>query len=573
VRQSLSFAILVALCLSPGTVSAQHGAVQRDHAAHAAMANPSQAPRSAEAEGPKAEVVGPRELTTTQSIEIAGGTLRYRTVAGEIHLDGEDGEPDASIFSTAYFKIDLVNNPEERPITFVFNGGPGSSSVWLHLGVFGPKVIDLGPDPLEIGAPPYPLRPNPDTLLKYTDLVFVDPVGTGWSRAIGEHEDADFWGVDEDSASMARFIRAFLTKHGRWRSPRYLAGESYGTIRATLLLRDLSLETLNGVAFNGVILISPAMDVRLFLGGAPGHELPWVTHLPTFAATALYHGRLPEEPTNLEAFLDEAREFASTRYLTALFRGHSLSETEREEIASELHRFTGLSEEFLLRSDLRVNPRRFLKELLRDEGKTLAAHDTRFQGSDPDDVEATHESHGQLRRVSQHDAVPGGGRRRKSRSPDLRSNRASRPDDIVLRRRVPVRPERNRCRSADPKELRRRAHDVPQPRDAGRDDGGHRRVSRAPTVGHAIKDTVTRGLQRLVDDETVGDLGTPVDLRPDRDARAVAGSLGVQVSRTLGVLLHLVEIGAFPLVEADVLLTEMSQAGYRSPVTCLAEIS
>jgi carboxypeptidase C (cathepsin A) len=326
-----------------------------------------------------------KEFVTRHALESGGKALRYRAVAGETLLKDDKGAPKASVFTISYL-LEGVDDPSRRPITFLFNGGPGSTAVWLHLGAFGPARLDLGPDPVGAGAPPYALRPNPHSLLDVSDLVFVDPIGTGYSRALGEGKASDYWGVDEDAASMADFIRAYLTRHRRWSSPKYLAGESYGTIRASLLVRELALDVLDGVALNGVILISSALDTRIFLSGAPGNDLAYATGLPTYAATAYYHDQLPDKPANLEAFLAEAREFAATEYLTALFRGDSLSEAETAAVAAKLHRFTGLSEPYLRRSRLRVPVDRFLKELLRDRGETLAIHDTRFRGKDPDEA-------------------------------------------------------------------------------------------------------------------------------------------------------------------------------------------
>jgi carboxypeptidase C (cathepsin A) len=342
-----------------------------------------QAPDSPEK--PAAAPASPKEFVSRHTLEIGGKTLRYRAVAGETFLKNDKGVPKASVFSVSYL-LDGVDAPSERPITFLFNGGPGSTATWLHIGAFGPVRLNLGDDPLDAGSPPYPLRPNVHSLLDVSDLVFVDPIGTGYSHALGEGKDSDYWGVDEDSASMAAFIRTYLTHQRRWTSPKYLAGESYGTLRASVLVRDLSLDVLNGVAFNGVILISTALDVRIFLSGAPSNDLAYATGLPTYAATAYYHNQLPEKPANLEAFLVEAREFAATEYLTALFKGDSLSEAETAAVAAKLHRFTGLSEAYLRRSHLRVSVDHFLKELLRDRGEVLAVHDTRFRGKDSDEA-------------------------------------------------------------------------------------------------------------------------------------------------------------------------------------------
>jgi carboxypeptidase C (cathepsin A) len=346
---------------------------------------------AAEAAAPAAKAAAPagaqepKEFVTHHTLELGGRSLRYSAVAGETYLRAEDGTPKASVFSVSYL-LEGVEDPAQRPITFLFNGGPGSSATWLHLGAFGPRRVDLGADPLSAGAPPYPLRPNPYSLLDVSDLVFVDPVGTGYSHALGDGKDADYWGVDEDSASLAQFIRTYLTHQKRWDSPKYLAGESYGTIRASLLVRDLALPTLDGVALNGVILLSSALEVRIFLSGLPGNDLAYATNLPTYAATAYYHDALPAKPADLDAFLREVRDFAGGEYLTALFRGDSLSPEETAALAAKLHRFTGLSEEYLRRSHLRVPAQRFLKELLRDRGQTLGIHDTRFLGRDPDEA-------------------------------------------------------------------------------------------------------------------------------------------------------------------------------------------
>lgn len=341
--------------------------------------------KAQEAGAGKEEPTAPREFVTQHAVDVGGKTLRYSAIAGEIVLHDAAGEPEASVFSISYH-LDGVDDPATRPLTFLFNGGPGSTAVWLHLGAFGPRRLDLGSDPLATGAPPYPLRPNPHTLLDVTDLVFVDPIGTGYSRALGQHKNEDYWGVDEDAESMARFIRAYLSRHGRWSSPKYVGGESYGTLRAALLVRELALDVLDGVALNGAILLSAALDVRIFLSGAPGNDLAYVTGLPTYAATAYYHDRLPERPADFEAWLSEVREFAATDYLTALFQGDALPEERAAAIAARLHRYTGLDEGYLRRSRLRVPVERFVKELLRERGETIAVHDTRFRGRDPDDV-------------------------------------------------------------------------------------------------------------------------------------------------------------------------------------------
>jgi carboxypeptidase C (cathepsin A) len=357
-------------------------------AAPALPAAPEAAPpgERAEAATPAAGAadVVPRRSVTRHRIDLGKEALAYTAIAGDVILRDKDGGPKASIFSISYLKDGA--EAAARPITFLFNGGPGSTAVWLHLGAFGPKRIDLPDDPTNPGAPPYRLADNPHTLLRVSDLVFVDPVGTGYSRSLGKSKDEEFWGVDEDSASLAEFIRAYLTANKRWNSPKYLAGESYGTIRASLLIRDLELNLLDSVFFNGVILISAALDARTFINPGPVNELPYVTDLPTFAATAHFHRALADPPRDLDAFLREAREFAAGEYLTALFQGDALPEERKRALAERLRGFTGLDTGYILRSNLRIDRDRFRKELLRSRGLTIAAHDTRFLGKDPDDV-------------------------------------------------------------------------------------------------------------------------------------------------------------------------------------------
>ncbi len=333
----------------------------------------------------EAAAVAAREFVTYHKIKIDKEVLSYTACAGETFLIDEAGTPLASIFTIAYL-MEKIDKPADRPIMFLFNGGPGSTAAWLHLGAFGPKRIDLSSDPVGCGGPPYDLVPNPHTLLRFCDLVFVDPVGTGYSRALGTKKDEDYWGVDEDASCIAHFIRAYLSKTNRWNSPKFLAGESYGAIRATLLVRDLQLEPLNSVAFNGVILISSTLDMKTLMLGKPGNEIPFITNLPVYAATAYYHNALPEKPGDFAQFLKETREFAATEYLLALFKGDALTEEQACEIAEKLHYFTGLSTEYLRRANLRISCSRFCKELLRKRGLTIAVHDARYTGGDPDDA-------------------------------------------------------------------------------------------------------------------------------------------------------------------------------------------
>jgi len=326
-----------------------------------------------------------QEFVTHHSIRIGSEALNYTAIASETIVEDKEGAAQASIFCISYFK-EGVSRPEDRPITFIFNGGPGSSSVWLHLGAFGPRKIDYIQNPVNPGAPPYRMTDNPNTLLKYSDLVFVDPVGTGYSHAMGKKKNNDFWGVDEDSAVLADFIRIYLIAKKRWNSPKYLAGESYGTLRASLLIRDLELKLLDSVFFNGVVMLSNATDVRTFLNAGDSNELLYEPNLPTYAQTAYYHKALPQQPADLNSFLRTVEEFARTEYLQALFQGDALPQERQNAIAEKLHQFTGLSVDYLKRTHNRIDRDRFLKELLRSRGITLAVHDTRFSGKDPDEA-------------------------------------------------------------------------------------------------------------------------------------------------------------------------------------------
>ncbi|WP_339865265.1 S10 family peptidase [Paremcibacter congregatus] len=318
-----------------------------------------------------------------------GVTLKYTVSAGDTHLKNDKGEAVASIFSTAYTK-DGVKNPAARPITFMFNGGPGSASLWLHMGVFGPKRIDVPSDAVNAGAAPYSLIDNPLSLLDVTDVVFIDPVGTGYSKVVGTGEGKDFWGLNEDAKSVAKFIQMYVTKNKRWNSPKYVGGESYGTTRTAALVKELQ-QGYNSMALNGLIMISSILDFQTTDGGSANDD-PYVSFLPTFAATAWYHGKVDKTGTTLEAFVDEARNFAINEYSVALLKGNRMTDAERENILTKLSRYTGLSKGYLKQARLRVNEFRFMKELLRDEGKVVGRLDSRFTGTEEDDAGETFEA-------------------------------------------------------------------------------------------------------------------------------------------------------------------------------------
>jgi len=316
-----------------------------------------------------------KQSVTHHTVRIGGKDVAYTATAGNFLLKEEDGTPKASVFFVAYTKDGA--NPAERPVTFSFNGGPGSSSVWLHLGLFGPKRVDLGPEGF---ARPdeAKLVPNEFSLLDVSDFVFIDPVTTGYSRAVPGVDDAAYHGLREDIAAVGEFVRLWTTRAERWSSPKFLAGESYGTTRAAGLVDWL--QDRHGMYFDGVVLISAVLN---FQTGDfhPGNDLPYVTFLPTYAATAWYHRRLsPElEAAGLEKVVAEAREFACGEYQVALARGSSLSPGDRRNLAEKLHRLTGLDVDELLRWDLRIEDQQFFRALLRDQRLQTGRLDARFK--------------------------------------------------------------------------------------------------------------------------------------------------------------------------------------------------
>ncbi|WP_300542153.1 peptidase S10 [Maricaulis sp.] len=332
----------------------------------------------------ESEAPEPRIFESRGQVTVDGERIRYTAIAGETFLRDEDGDPTASIFSTTYI-ADGTDDPRNRPVAFVFNGGPGSASLWLHMGVFGPQRIAL-PNAADDGAAPYDMVENVHSILDVADLVFVDPVGTGWSRALGESGGDDFWGVNEDAESLAQFIRIWLTENRRWNSPKYLLGESYGTLRIGALLNQLE-GGYTDVAINGVALISTVLDFR-YDDTSEGNDVGYVGLMPGFAATAWYHGKVDRSAWNndIEAFLDEARTFAIEEYMPALMHGVTLDAQRQARIIGELSRFTGLSEDFLRRANMRVSLRRFQRELRRDEGLSVGRLDSRFTGVEVDGV-------------------------------------------------------------------------------------------------------------------------------------------------------------------------------------------
>lgn len=326
----------------------------------------------------------PRRFESTHRGRFHGREIGYRCLAGETLLTDEQDKPRAAIFSFSYLADEADGEAAARPVTFLFNGGPGSASLWLHMGVFGPRRIVLPGDATHPGGAPYAIEDNALCNLDLTDLVFIDPPGTGYSRMLGSAAPEDAWGLDADAALIAEFIKTWLTAHKRWASPRYLCGESYGTTRAIAVAGKLS-GGLSGVAFNGIGLISVILDFHTARFQA-GNPLPDVCFLPTYAATALHHGLVADPPGGRDAFLREVRQFATAEYLPALFAGNRLEGEARARVRRKLARYTGLSETWLERTRLRIDAGRFRKELLRERGLTVGRFDSRYTGTDYDDV-------------------------------------------------------------------------------------------------------------------------------------------------------------------------------------------
>lgn len=334
---------------------------------------------------------------TSHTVTIAGRTLAYTATTGRLILKAEDekeGEkPKAAIFFVAY-TLDPPEGTSEsdhaaaRPITFSFNGGPGSSSVWLHLGLLGPRRVTLESDGRPL-PPPYRLVNNDFSLLDKTDLVFIDPVTTGFSRAVPGEKDQQFHGFKPDIESVGDFIRLFISRYHRWGSPRYLIGESYGTTRAAGLAGYL--QERHGLYLNGIMLISVVLNF-MTLDFDPGNDLPYVLFLPTYAATAHYHHRLPPElQADLGRTLAEVEAFALGDYAAALLLGDALPAAAAADIVARLARYTGLSPRYIESTNLRINIHRFVKELLRDERRTVGRLDSRFTGIDRDAAGEGHE--------------------------------------------------------------------------------------------------------------------------------------------------------------------------------------
>ncbi len=345
----------------------------------------------------------PQDSITDGSVTVGGQAIAYRAVAGTITVGGtdaqdatlgfdgkplpesgvklpekaEDAPPTARMFYAAYFKKDAA--AEHRPIVFCYNGGPGSPTMWLHMGTFAPKRI-VTPDTQHQEGAPYTIVNNDYSLLDVADVVFIDAPGTGLSRTFGKNKGEAFYGVDGDGHAFERFIRRFLSKYDRWNSPKYLFGESYGTPRSAVLAADL-----RSVDLNGVILLSQILSFDNSVDGPtanPGVDQAYALALPTYAASAWYHHKLPSQPAALKPFLAEVEKYALGEYMTALLQGSELTDAQRQAVAEKLHGYTGLPVDYILRSDLRIVGGDFSKELKLNEGITTGRLDSRYEGPD-----------------------------------------------------------------------------------------------------------------------------------------------------------------------------------------------
>ncbi len=391
-------ALLSALAQQPSTPSeSAPPAVAPPSAAGQAVSVRSNAPPTAPSPG------SPADSITEGTVSVGGQQIAYRAVAGTITVgatdpqdatlgfdgkplptsgvkaDAPDAPPTARMFYAAYFKKDAA--PEHRPVTFIYNGGPGSPTMWLHMGTFGPKRI-VTPDTQHQEGAPYSIVPNEYSLLDVSDVVFIDAPGTGLSRTFGKDKVQAFYGVDADGHAFERFIRRFLSKYNRWNSPKYLFGESYGTPRSAVLAADL-----RSIDLNGIILLSQILSFDNSVDGPtanPGVDQAYALALPTMAATAWFHHKLPTQPPDLKAFLAEVEKYALGDYMAALLKGSELPDAERRAVAEKLHGYIGLPVEYLIRSDLRVQGGEFSERLRYDEGISVGRLDTRYAGPELD---------------------------------------------------------------------------------------------------------------------------------------------------------------------------------------------
>lgn len=316
---------------------------------------------------------------TRHTVKIGGASVSYTATAGTLVLKNEKDSVVAIFGYTAYTR-EGYPDASKRPVMFAYNGGPGSSSMWLHMGALGPRRVVVN-DPSNNPPPPYSIVDNEYSLIDITDLVMIDPIGTGLSHAVNKASSKDFWGVDEDIKSVSQFIKQYVTDNSRWNSPKFLLGESYGTFRSAGVANYLQNEM--GMAMNGVVLVSVVLDLRT-LTFQSGDDISYVLHLPSYAATAWYHNKLANKTAMLEPFLTEVRNYAVGDYAAALAKGASLSDAEKANVVAKLSAYTGLSKDYLMKGNLRINEPQFTEELLRDSSLTVGRLDARYKGINQD---------------------------------------------------------------------------------------------------------------------------------------------------------------------------------------------
>ena len=317
---------------------------------------------------------------TSHTMRLDGRDIKYTATAGTLPIRGEDGKVAARMFYVAYTKDG--DDAKTRPVSFLYNGGPGAATVWLHMGSFAPRRVQMADEGFQ-PAPPYRFVDNDNSLLDVTDLVFIDAISTGYSRVVTGVNAAQFHGQQGDLRAFGEFINEYLKTSSRWGSPKFLIGESYGTIRSAGLSQEL--QTRHGIELNGIVLVSSLLTYQTILTG-PQNDIAYVSYFPTYTTTAWYHKRLPADlqAKDIKRVADEARAFATGEYATTLLKGNSLSDAERKAVAQKIARLTGLSAEYVERTNLRIDPGRFRKELLRDKRLVVGRLDTRYTATDLD---------------------------------------------------------------------------------------------------------------------------------------------------------------------------------------------
>lgn len=365
----VAVALSLFLCQSPRVLAQENTSGSSSQSAPAKSGEAKSSTESKSTESTPKE----QSSITQHTARINGRTISYTATASTTLLKNDKGEPEALMYSTAYTE-NGIKDSSKRPITFLYNGGPGSASIWLHMGAWGPRRVVTGntePTP----GPPYQIVDNDYSLLDKSDLVFIDPVGTGFSHAVGKAKDKDFWGVESDVKSLAQFIYLYLSRNHRWNSPKLLYGESYGTFRSVALAHYLQKH--DGIYINGMVLQSTVLDLGI-LNFSMGEDFSYILYLPTYAAIAWHYHLVKNRPADLAAFLDRVRRFASTEYAAALLEGSKISDAEKAKVAAQMAAYTGLDEDYILKANLRVTRAQFRAELLRSRGLTIGYFDGRY---------------------------------------------------------------------------------------------------------------------------------------------------------------------------------------------------